>query len=97
MNTQKYILGIDIGTSSVKICVSDNQGHKPVDSKSVPCLAKVSSKHPRGNEQNVFTIFKAFKKCLSAFPENLLKQVHLLKTLLVLLTLFCCPLNNISF
>ncbi|XP_050531980.1 sedoheptulokinase-like isoform X2 [Daktulosphaira vitifoliae] len=76
MNTQKYVLGVDIGTSSVKICVVDYQTLKPVDFKSIPCLAKVSSNHPKGNEQNVITIFEAFVKCLSAFPENLLNQVY---------------------
>ncbi|XP_050437209.1 sedoheptulokinase-like isoform X2 [Adelges cooleyi] len=76
MSNYKLILGIDIGTSSIKISIIDGKTLELVDSKSISPNAKVKSNNPRGDEQNVLKIFKALQKCISLFPENLLKQVE---------------------
>lgn len=91
MSNYKLILGIDIGTSSIKISIIDGKTLELVDSKSISPNAKVKSNNPRGDEQNVLKIFKALQKCISLFPENLLKQVCLFKIIGILA---CTPFFN---
>lgn len=74
MNLEKLILGIDIGTSSVKIILLDINTSKSIYAKSVPTNAKISPSHPNGDEQDVAKIFSAMQECLKS-TGNLMKQV----------------------
>lgn len=64
MDFEKLILGIDIGTSSVKISLLDSSTQKSVYTKSIPTNAKLNSSHQKGDEQDVFKIFNALQECL---------------------------------
>jgi len=74
MDFEKLILGIDVGTSSVKVTLLDSHTLKSLQTKSVPTKANVSPSHKKGNEQDVVKIVKALKECLT-LSESLLKKV----------------------
>lgn len=74
MDFEKLILGIDIGTSSVKITLLDSRTSKSIYAKSVPTNAKINPSHKNGDEQDVVKIFNAMQECLKA-PGNLMKKV----------------------
>lgn len=74
MSFEKLILGIDIGTSSVKVALLDCHTSKSVYAKSLPTNAKISPSHPNGDEQDVIKIFNAMQECLKSIG-NLMKKV----------------------
>ncbi|KAE9540071.1 hypothetical protein AGLY_005323 [Aphis glycines] len=74
MDFDKLILGIDIGTSSVKISLLDSSTSKSIYAKSVPTKAKTSSSHQKGDEQDVFNILKAMQECLKS-PGKIMEKV----------------------
>lgn len=76
MNLKNLLLGIDIGTSSVKVSLLDSQTSQSVHIKSVPTKANVNPSHPKGDEQDVTKIFRAMQECLKSVPENLMKEVY---------------------
>lgn len=75
MNSKGLVLGIDIGTSSVKVSVLDSQTLESVYAKSIPTKAKINSHHPKGDEQDAIKIFKSMQECLKSVPENLSVKV----------------------
>lgn len=75
MELEKLILGIDIGTSSVKISLLDSHILKSVYSKSIPTKANITSNHQKGDEQDVSKIFKTLQECLKT-AGSLMKKVH---------------------
>lgn len=76
MDFDKLILGIDIGTSSVKISLLDSSTSKSIYAKSVPTKAKTSSSHQKGDEQDVFNILKAMQECLKS-PGKIMEKVNI--------------------
>lgn len=80
MNFENLILGIDIGTSSVKVALLDCHTSKSVYAKSIPTNAKINPSHPNGDEQDVFKIFNALRECLKS-AEDLMKKVSNVKYL----------------
>lgn len=77
MDFEKLILGIDIGTSSVKISLLDSSTLKSVFAKSVPTKAKINSSHKKGDEQDVIKIFEALLECLES-SGNLMNKVYII-------------------
>ncbi|XP_060529339.1 sedoheptulokinase-like [Cylas formicarius] len=73
----QYILGIDIGTTSVKVCIVNTSKDNTVEAlhnkdtqSNVP-----SDTGPGGNKQDVFTIVSAINLCVSKLPKQLLQKV----------------------
>lgn len=75
MDAKNLILGIDIGTSSVKVSLLDSCTLKSVYAKSVPTKAKINSSHQKGDEQDVIKIFKALSECLES-SKNFMNKVY---------------------
>lgn len=75
MDFKKLVLGIDIGTSSVKVSLLDSHTLKSVCTKSVVTKAKINSSNQKGDEQDVAKIFKAMLECFKLLG-NLLKKVY---------------------
>jgi sedoheptulokinase len=76
MDLEKLILGIDIGTSSVKISLLDSWTSKSVYAKSVPTKAKINPSHQNGDEQDVVNILKAMRECLKS-PGKIMEKVNI--------------------
>lgn len=76
MDYKNLVLGIDIGTSSVKVSLLDSHTLKSVYSKSIATKAKINSSHQKGDEQDVSKIFKAMLQCFK-LSGDLLKKVLL--------------------
>lgn len=70
------ILGIDVGTSSVKVSVLDGHASRRsvLYAKSVPTRAKTDASHRNGHEQDVIRIVEAMRLCLGS-SANLMKKV----------------------
>lgn len=75
MDFAELILGIDVGTSSVKVSLMDGRTSKPVYGNSVPTRAKASPSHESGDEQDVTSIFRAMRECLQ-MPGRLTEKVY---------------------
>jgi sedoheptulokinase len=76
MDLEKLILGIDMGTSSVKISLLDSWTSKSVYAKSVPTKAKINPSHQNGDEQDVVNILKAMRECLKS-PGKIMEKVNI--------------------
>lgn len=76
MDFEKLILGIDIGTSSVKISLLDSCTSKSIYVKSVPTTAKINPSHQKGDEQDVVKILKALQDCLKS-PGKIMEKVNI--------------------
>ncbi|XP_075220557.1 sedoheptulokinase-like isoform X2 [Lycorma delicatula] len=78
-NNQRLVLGLDIGTTSVKVCVLDvgEGGHGQVIAhQSKDTQANVPSELGcEGNKQNPPKIMSALHICVSRLPKEYLKQV----------------------
>uniref|UniRef100_A0A1B6CE92 Carbohydrate kinase FGGY N-terminal domain-containing protein n=3 Tax=Clastoptera arizonana TaxID=38151 RepID=A0A1B6CE92_9HEMI len=74
---QKLILGLDIGTTSVKVCLVDKKERKVIARQSKDTQANVPSELGcEGNKQNVPKIMSAVHICVSRLPKELLRQVE---------------------
>lgn len=73
-----YTLGIDIGTTSVKVCILNVQTgdiaaqHVKDTQSNIP-----SETGPGGNKQDVPKIVSALNICVSKLPKHLLQGVRL--------------------
>jgi sedoheptulokinase len=75
MSDKKYILGIDIGTTSVKVCVV-NDGKEVVAKHTKETEAKIQSEEGvDGDEQDVEAIISALDYCVSQLSKDMLRQV----------------------
>ena len=79
MAASELILGIDVGTSTVKGTLVDKESHEVVEKQSELTLAQLSSENSqRGvetDEQDVSSIVKAMEILLSHFSPDNLKKV----------------------
>ncbi|KAI9564353.1 hypothetical protein GHT06_008091 [Daphnia sinensis] len=64
-----FVLGLDLGTTSVKVCVVDIQSRKVVAKQSKDTQAG------EGAEQDVSKIISAVHNCIGRIPRDLLKNV----------------------
>ena len=79
MSGKKYSLGIDIGTTSVKVCIFDLETNKVLSKQSKDTQANVpSDQGSEGNKQDVPKIISALHSCVSRLPKELLKQVKII-------------------
>lgn len=73
MDFESLILGMDVGTSSIKVSLMDSRTPKSVYTKVVPTKANVSSSHKKGDEQDVIKIFQTMKECLQISEDSMKK------------------------
>lgn len=79
MSGKKYSLGIDIGTTSVKVCIYDAETNKVLSKQSKDTQANVpSDQGSEGNKQDVPKIISALHSCVSRLPKELLKQIKII-------------------
>ncbi|KAL7643464.1 UNVERIFIED_CONTAM: hypothetical protein RMT77_005446 [Armadillidium vulgare] len=75
--TNKYILGIDIGTTSVKVCVLDPSSNEVISShKKDTCSDVPSELGSEGNKQDVPRILSACQMCVSRLPRDQLRKIY---------------------
>lgn len=72
----KLLLGIDIGTTSVKTVLVDGTTGELIKSQSRETQATKNTTVPGGNEQDVSKILTALQFCLSTLPKEKLLNVH---------------------
>lgn len=74
----KYNLGIDIGTTSVKVCIVNTETNE-VDAQHIKETQSniPSDTGPGGNKQDVTKIISALNLCVSKLPKQLLQEVNL--------------------
>lgn len=71
------ILGIDIGTTSVKVCLVDPLSKQVISKQTKDTQANVPSDlGSEGNKQDVPKIISAVNICVSRLPKDQLKQVR---------------------
>ncbi|XP_043465417.1 sedoheptulokinase-like [Leptopilina heterotoma] len=76
MTQQELVLGIDIGTTSVKVVVVSKETKEIVARQSKDTQANVPSDLGiEGNKQDVPKILSAVHNCVSRLPKDLLRQV----------------------
>lgn len=74
---ERLVLGLDIGTTSVKVCLVDIKERKVVARQSKDTQASVPSELGcEGNKQNAPKIISAVHICVSRLPKELLRQVE---------------------
>jgi sedoheptulokinase len=70
------VLGIDIGTTSVKVCLVDPNSKQVMAKQTKDTQANVPSDlGSEGNKQDVPKIISALNSCVSRLPKDQLKQV----------------------
>ncbi|XP_066253259.1 sedoheptulokinase-like isoform X1 [Euwallacea similis] len=72
----QYFLGIDVGTTSVKVCIINTKDHSLEAHHGKDTRSNVPSDiGPGGNKQDVSTIISAVNLCVSKLPKQLLQKV----------------------
>lgn len=72
----KLVLGIDLGTTSVKVIILSPETKQIVANQSKETQANVPSDLGiEGNKQDVPKILSAVHNCVSRLPKDLLRQV----------------------
>lgn len=70
------LLGVDVGTSSVKVCLCKADGGEPLARHQKDTQADVPSEQgTSGSKQDVPKLVSALNACVSRLPKDLLKQV----------------------
>ena len=78
MAVKELVLGIDVGTTSVKACILNIKENKIEALQAKDTQANVPSELGcEGNKQNPPKIMSALHFCVSRLPKPLLKQVNL--------------------
>ncbi|RVE45494.1 hypothetical protein evm_009833 [Chilo suppressalis] len=76
MAEKAFILGIDIGTTSVKVCVYDPQSKEVVAKQTKDTAANIPSDQGiEGNKQDVPKIVSALHYCVSRLPRDVLRHI----------------------
>ncbi|XP_072944814.1 sedoheptulokinase-like [Epargyreus clarus] len=76
MSEKKYILGMDIGTTSVKVCVYDPITKELIAKQNKDTAANIPSDQGiEGNKQDVPKIVSAVHYCVSRLPRDVLRHV----------------------
>lgn len=72
-----YTLGIDIGTTSVKVCIINVQTADIAAQQVKDTQSNIPSETgPGGNKQDVPKIMSALNMCISKLPKQLLQGVR---------------------
>ncbi|XP_041982234.1 sedoheptulokinase-like [Aricia agestis] len=77
MTEKAYILGMDIGTTSVKVCIYDPITKELLAKQNKDTAANIPSDQGiEGNKQDVPKIVSAVHYCVSRLPRDLLRHVN---------------------
>ncbi|KAJ8932734.1 hypothetical protein NQ314_014431 [Rhamnusium bicolor] len=72
----QYILGVDIGTTSVKVCIVNTKTSEVVAHQAKDTQSNIPSDvGSSGNEQDVSTIISALNLCVSKLPKQQLQDI----------------------
>ena len=74
--TQDIILGIDLGTTSVKLCLVNKKDHEVVYTTTVATNASVPSDDENGSEQSVPLILQAVQKAFLDVPDRYKNRIR---------------------
>ncbi|GJQ85007.1 hypothetical protein Trydic_g3669 [Trypoxylus dichotomus] len=75
-NNNNYVLGIDIGTTSVKVIVLNTKNNEIVAKQNKDTQSNVpSDQGTDGNKQDVPKIISALNTCVAKLPKDLLRQI----------------------
>lgn len=76
MDGKQFILGMDIGTTSVKVCVYDIETKEIIAKENKDTAAYIPSDQGiEGNKQDVPKIVSAVHFCVSRLPREFLKHI----------------------
>lgn len=76
MSEKQYVLGMDIGTTSVKVCVLDARSNEIIAKQNKDTAANIPSDQGiEGNKQDVPKIVSAVHYCISRLPRDVLRNV----------------------
>ncbi|XP_062844700.1 sedoheptulokinase [Trichomycterus rosablanca] len=71
-----YVLGVDLGTTSIKVVLFDTQLKTVTDTCSLPTNSDVSDEvHEHAKEQDPVKIIATLDQCMSALPKDKLNKV----------------------
>ncbi|KAL2095053.1 hypothetical protein ACEWY4_009772 [Coilia grayii] len=70
-----YVLGIDLGTTSVKVVLLDSMSRSVTDSNYLPTGADRGSHVVNGKEQDPCEIIDALNQCVTSLPRQKLQKV----------------------
>ncbi|TRY94452.1 hypothetical protein DNTS_011372 [Danionella cerebrum] len=71
-----FVLGVDLGSTSVKVALLNAQSGSVTDSKSFPTNSDLTcSSHTQAKEQDPVLIMAALDQCMEALPRSKLKDV----------------------
>lgn len=76
MGSKQLVLGMDIGTTSVKVCLYDTNSGELIAKQNKDTAANIPSDlGSEGNKQDVPKIISAIHGCVSRLPKDLMKHV----------------------
>lgn len=94
-----YILGIDIGTTSVKVCIVNIKTSEVAAQHLKDTQSNIpSDTGPGGNKQDVPKIISALNLCVSKLPKQLLQEVSksIINIITISLILIISEIKRIS-
>ncbi|XP_017570350.2 sedoheptulokinase [Pygocentrus nattereri] len=72
----QYVLGMDLGTTSIKVVLLDSQSKTVTDSRAFPASSDVSNEDAEhAKEQDPARIVSALDQCMAALPKEKLNKV----------------------
>ncbi|KAJ8412409.1 hypothetical protein AAFF_G00127450 [Aldrovandia affinis] len=71
----KYVLGMDLGTTSIKVVLLETQSKRITDSYTMPTKADSSNTVKHANEQDPERIIDTLNQCIAALPRDKLQNV----------------------
>ncbi|XP_035287602.1 sedoheptulokinase [Anguilla anguilla] len=74
-SSDKYVLGMDLGTTSIKVVLVDTQSKKVTDSYTLPTKADSSNTVEHAKEQDPERIIDTLNQCIAALPRDKLRNV----------------------
>ncbi|KAG7483759.1 hypothetical protein MATL_G00041680 [Megalops atlanticus] len=73
--SEKYVLGMDLGTTSIKVVLLETQSKRVTDSYTLPTRADTSSTILHAKEQDPERILDTVNQCIEALPRDKLQNV----------------------
>ncbi|XP_061104763.1 sedoheptulokinase isoform X1 [Conger conger] len=74
-SSYKYVLGMDFGTTSIKVVLIDTQSKEITDSYTLPTKADSSNTVEHAKEQDPERIIDTLNQCIAALPRDKLQNV----------------------
>uniref|UniRef100_A0A4W4HMF1 Sedoheptulokinase n=2 Tax=Electrophorus electricus TaxID=8005 RepID=A0A4W4HMF1_ELEEL len=76
VSSAKFVLGLDLGTTSIKVVLLDSQSRTVVNSSSFPTNSEINNeKYEHAREQDPARIIGAVDQCMDVLPTEKLRDV----------------------